>query len=229
MEYVQAPPDIVLPWVWCVRDAELALLNKGDDPTPALQECWETSRRIEEIAEGRKKARGVMNRYDLLTCYCYRLEAEIAWLRARKGPDTPAGRKTAAPLNAAHVDPVEDVGRARMLFEASNADIQQLLRDRLLAARDAHKEDFRAGMVWASVPLESSFRWLEADRAAAAGPKEAAAAVERYWRRALDLEATAEEKASAGKIATADVLATRYARLQAEGWMVQGMGEREAK
>ena len=214
-------PDWLLPSVKRVFDSELALLDKDADPTPLLEWRWKTLGRIEIIVEVKTEA-GKMAASDMEQCRSVRLDGEIAWLRAWKKKEKPGDRKRIATDEYGG----DEAAWARMKEEASRADVGQLLRERLQAASEEYhgrSRDFQMGMITSGLALEASLRLLEAERAAAAGPKEEAAAVEGYWRRALELEAMSEEKLRANKIAVADAARVRYARIQAEIWMATGL------
>jgi hypothetical protein len=214
-------PDLLLQSTKRVFDSELALLDKGADPAPLLEWRWKTLWRIERIAEVKIEA-GKIATSDVAQCRGVRLDAEIAWVRAIKKKEKPGGRKRIA----SEEDGADDAGWARVKEEASRADVVGLLRDRLQTAREEYRgrhQEFDAGEITPDLALEASLHLLEAERAGAAGPKEEAAAVERYWRFGLVLEALAELKLSEGKFGLADFFAIRYARLQAESRMATAL------
>ncbi len=216
-------PEVVLEWTLRDLDANLVSRDRDADPTPLLERRWKTLRRIEEGAAVKLQV-GKLAASDLETCRCLRLAAEIAWRQARQGAEKPGGRNRPAVDD----DTADDADWARAKEKASRADLRDLLRERLRAARDANRDidqEFQAGQLTVELPLEASLLLLEAEYAAASGPKEKAAALERHWRRGLDLEAVAERKLGEGKIAVADVMEARFARQEAEMWIAAWPGQ----
>jgi hypothetical protein len=219
-------PDFLLQATQWELSAELALLDRDADPTPLLERLWKTIGRIEERAED-KLRQGKLDAADLYQCRSIRLADEIAWLRAWKRAEKRGARITPAPV-AADGEWVDDASWAKAKWEASDADIHTLLREWLDAARETYRDrrrEFEGGIIMPDLVLQASLGILEAERAAASGPKDEAAAAERHWRRCLELEASAERKLAAGKIAVADVAEVRFTRLEAEIRMAFPPGE----
>ncbi len=206
--------DMVLLWTLRVFDAELALLDKGADPTSLLEWRWKTLRLIETIADVMLEA-GKIDISDVEEFRSICLDAEIAWVRAWKEGGKPGDRNR----YAVEGDWLDAAFWPKLKEKASRADVAGLIQERLRAAREEYRGrrlQFDAGRLTPEWPLSASRRLLEAEQAASSSPREMAAALERCWHRGLDLEAVAELKLRARKIAPADVAEVRYARLRAE-------------
>jgi hypothetical protein len=108
---------------------------------------------------------------------------------------------------------------ARAKFEAVHADPRELVRQKLLAARQwgqARSEDVVAGREIRDILLEALPRQVEAELAVRTRPEDRAAALERGWEWAWLHETINADRYAAGRVPVADYAQTMAARLEAE-------------
>jgi hypothetical protein len=204
-------------------DAEL-----GADPAPAaqllaLERQWETAVVLDLIQDGRYNS-GRVSVADHAAARYFRRDAELRWARARQGQPGAAGHARRSPWTTVElpgpegeVIPEKELARAR--FEALHAAPADLARDRREAAREGYRaraEEFLAGRGTLDLLLQALRQLTEADLAVDPNPPERAAALESSWAQAWEIEKINEARYDAGRVPVADLLATRYVRLDAE-------------
>ncbi len=145
------------------------------------------------------------------------LQTEIAlvWAGQTQRPDR-VGSLLMEPDVAKSFD-AKAMARARA--EVGRAALDDLLCQQLETARTTYhtrKEEFLAGTGMQDTLLEWSRRLLESELALADGPAGHEAALARHWMRAWQSEAVTRDLSERGRKATAEVMAARYVRLDAE-------------
>jgi hypothetical protein len=108
---------------------------------------------------------------------------------------------------------------ARVIFEASCADIPKLKAARLEAARgwyQALMAEVEAGKRTVDILLEASQELMKAEQSVAAKPADRVAAIERNWKQLLWIEHDLGRRFREGKVNPADLAQPRYFRLTAQ-------------
>jgi hypothetical protein len=220
--------DILLQAARQVLEAELALCDRPVDRAAAWERYWTRAKIFELVNEERWK-RGRLSLADYMQSRYIRLDAEIGWAEARAQPGVPpaavAGALNPWPriardepnLGQGDLPTPEQLAKAKQV--AVRADVQQLKRDRLTAARkwfEPRDQEYMAGWGTLDVLIEAARHLGKAELAVCQTPAERAAACERHWTRAWLIENTNEQKYQAGRLSLADLAVTRYFRLEAE-------------
>jgi hypothetical protein len=92
--------------------------------------------------------------------------------------------RNARPVDAFCDYPLHCKELAKAKFEASHADLKELVRGKLETARvecEARAKEFQTGRGTLDILLGSALRWLESELAASDKRADQVAALERYW------------------------------------------------
>jgi hypothetical protein len=225
------------PCLFCWRrggrlaDAEADLADNPEGRAAALEAHWAQVWQIQAIDAARLAA-GRVPLADYLASRYVRLGAEARWLRARArdgaGRGPVPGKRVARtwseffPADELSPPAVDVEALARGKPEALRTDPRDLERERRAVAREEYRDrwaEFVAGRGMLDLLLDTSRRWLDAELAVLENPAERAAAWERYWTRSQSTELINEARFVAGRVPIADMMQTRYVRLDAEiGW-----------
>jgi hypothetical protein len=203
------------------RLAEAARAGRPEDGAAAFETSWARAWETERIEEARFHA-GRVPLADYLEARQSRLGAEVRWLRS--GPWPGAGRERALGRGLFPEDELgptrSDVAAfSRAKREALQAAPRQLERERRAVLREAYGErwkEFVSGRGTLYLLLAASRQWLEAELAVLDRPAEQAAACERHWTRSKRAEMVNDARFQSGRVPIADLMETRYARLDAE-------------
>src|SRR5262249_25608475 len=109
-------------------------------------------------------------------------------------------------------------------LEAAQAEPKRLAIAKYEVARgiyEAREKEFLAGQGTLEFLLNSSRRLLKSERAVFDQPAEQVAALERYWERSKQIEDIYKGRFEAGRVSIQEYMDTRYARLEAELWLIE--------
>jgi hypothetical protein len=207
-------------------DAERAL---SGEEAAAVERYWELTRVIETVNHGRMEA-GRIPVKEWQESRATRIGAELLWLNvlARQSrPGIPVGGMFGLPVTDG---PLEAKELARAKFAAMHADPQNLAAARVTAlagAYESREKECLAGRCSLDRVIAVSRDLLLAELAILTDSTERRAAHERRWLRMKRLEEFEQVRYDAGRIPIQDLLASRYARLEAESWLVQAAGKPE--
>src|SRR5262249_52986451 len=120
---------------------------------------------------------------------------------------------------------------AKAKIQALQADLRRLAYDKLAAIREAWGSrfgEFMAGRGSLSSVLEDLRGWLDSERRwldseAALGNVKPTAALERHWVLTYLIDTVNKARYEAGRIPIQDYLQSRYARLEAEIWLIEAV------
>ncbi len=121
-------------------------------------------------------------------------------------------------------DPLNSQQFAKYKFGLLAADVRELRRAKLDAARTAYDnryKEFLAGRGTLDFLIESDGRLLEAERENARDATEHLAALEKYWLHMKVIEEINQARYDAGRVAIQDLAQSQDYRLEAEIWLLQ--------
>jgi len=194
-------------------DAEISTSIGPSEKVAALQRFWNRALLVEMTNEWRY-VRGRLAYKETRESQYERLNAEIqlAHLRGVEPSFDFLGREVA-------LDFLNSKELAKQKRGAALADAHDLAVQRLDAIMDAYPGrllEFLAGRGTLDIDLETSRRWLEAERALARGPKDQISALERHWETDWVIETVNKARYDAGRIASQDFFQSLHALLQVE-------------
>ncbi len=215
------PAAYIADWSERLLKARLAVAPTAADRLAAFEHHWLWAVRVEEAAEADHRT-GRVGTLELLSARVDRLDAEIAWARARKGAAAGAARVPVWPVpDPGTEDELEGARRiARAKAEALGQTEKDLTEAKVRAARGVVEEYLRAirtgKVIIGPSPLgrqtflSSLKRWLEAERAVRGKAADPAAFAEGLWELAEGAYEVSTGQYEVGKIGRLELAAAAY-------------------
>ena len=213
----------MMGWSQRLLAAELAVCESSAEKAAAYKRHWQVTWEDEHVAQSKFDAgRGTIA--DLMAVQYDRLTAEIDWVqaRARAGKEKPYPLAESLPefrfdLSDYEMSPLKVRARARV--EVSRADLGELARQRVVAARIAFRGrlvDYDNGKDYLDLVLELADSVTQAELGVLGGKADEASIRERAWEMAWMVHDIKRRQFEAKRTSVEGLDASHYALLHAE-------------